>query len=80
MSTLNEIKALSGEMTAWRYPIRTYYFNPHHLVTDHRTGHETPGLTEILDGGLDALIDSCLLLGLEPEEKPTPGVYPAEPD
>ena len=39
--------------------IRTYNF-PENRIADHRTGYKAHNLDQVLDGDLDAVIDSCL--------------------
>jgi peptide chain release factor 2 len=43
--------------------IRNYVMQPYQLVKDLRSGHETSDVHSVLDGALDPLIESCLLLG-----------------
>jgi len=42
--------------------IRSYVLQPYQMVKDLRTGHETSNTTSVLDGDLDALIESYLLM------------------
>lgn len=36
----------------WGSPIRSYVFQPHQMVKDHRTGWEEPDVTDVMDGAL----------------------------
>jgi len=45
---------------AWGSQIRSYVLQPYTKVKDHRTEHETGNTTAVLDGDLDAFIDSYL--------------------
>jgi peptide chain release factor 2 len=48
-----------GEI-AWGSQIRSYVFQPYQMVKDHRTGHETGNIQEVMDGGLDGFIEAKL--------------------
>jgi peptide chain release factor 2 len=48
-----------GEI-AWGSQIRSYVFQPYQMVKDHRTGHETGNIQEVMDGGLDGFIEARL--------------------
>jgi len=39
--------------------IRTYNF-PENRIADHRTGYKAYNLDQVMNGSLDALIDSCI--------------------
>ena len=39
--------------------VRTYNF-PENRISDHRTGYKSYHLDQVLDGGLQPVIDSCL--------------------
>jgi len=41
--------------------IRSYVMQPYQMVKDLRTGHETGGVDDVLDGALDGFIESYLL-------------------
>jgi len=57
-----EKEALRGERVAaeWGSQIRSYVLHPYKLVKDHRTGHETAQVEQVLDGDLDGYIESFL--------------------
>ncbi len=46
---------------AWGSQIRSYTLQPHRLIKDHRSEHETGNVDAVLDGGLDPFIKSFLL-------------------
>jgi peptide chain release factor 2 len=45
--------------------IRNYVMQPYQLVKDLRSGYETSDVQAVLDGELDAVIESCLLQGAQ---------------
>ncbi len=57
-----ELEALSGDKrdVAFGNQIRTYTLHPYQLVKDERTRHETGNVQAVLDGELDAFIESYL--------------------
>jgi peptide chain release factor 2 len=57
-----EIADIRGDMVeaAWGNQIRNYVFHPYQLVKDLRTGVETTAITDVMNGDLDAFIESCL--------------------
>jgi peptide chain release factor 2 len=57
-----ELDALSGEKkdVAFGSQIRTYTLAPYQLVKDERTRHETGNVDAVLDGDLDAFVESYL--------------------
>jgi peptide chain release factor 2 len=59
---LNEIDAIRGEQTeaAWGRQIRSYVMQPYQMVKDLRTDLEVGNINGVLDGDLDAFIDSYL--------------------
>ncbi|MEK7192104.1 MAG: peptide chain release factor-like protein [Patescibacteria group bacterium] len=46
----------------WGSQIRSYVFNPYHLVKDHRTKAETTQVEEVLEGNLDKFVEAELEL------------------
>ncbi len=57
-----ELDALSGEQreVTWGSQIRSYVLAPYQLVKDLRTEHETGNVNAVLDGDLDAFMESYL--------------------
>ncbi|OGH55690.1 MAG: peptide chain release factor 2 [Candidatus Lindowbacteria bacterium RIFCSPLOWO2_12_FULL_62_27] len=57
-----ELEKLGGakDDIGWGRQIRSYVLEPYQLVKDHRTGHETSSVNAVLDGDLDAFIESFL--------------------
>jgi peptide chain release factor 2 len=45
---------------AWGRHIRSYVMQPYQLVKDRRTGEQTSDIQSVLDGDLDAFIESSL--------------------
>lgn len=60
----DEIAVLRGEYTKaeWGSQIRSYVLHPYQMVKDHRSGHETGNIQNVLDGDLDAFMESYLKL------------------
>ncbi|MEN8235419.1 MAG: peptide chain release factor 2 [Actinomycetota bacterium] len=57
-----KVDAIRGDQTeaGWGRQIRSYVLQPYQMVKDLRTGHEIGNIQGVLDGDLDALIDSYL--------------------
>ena len=47
----------------WGSQIRNYVMQPYQLVKDVRSGHETSSIDKVLDGDIQAFIESYLMLG-----------------
>lgn len=58
----SELKNLQGGKSdiAWGHQIRSYVLHPYSLVKDHRTGLEIGNVSAVLDGGIDAFIETYL--------------------
>lgn len=56
------LEALKGDHVdaGWGNQIRSYVLHPYQMVKDHRTNYETGNIQAVLDGDLDAFIDSYL--------------------
>jgi peptide chain release factor 2 len=63
---MEKLKAKSDEVNAtkkeigWGSQIRSYVLHPYKMVKDHRTNHESSNADKVLDGDLDAFMDSFL--------------------
>ena len=59
---LDRIEDIQGEKAKieWGAQIRSYVFMPYTLVKDTRTGCETADVDGVMDGDLDAFINSYL--------------------
>ncbi|CAM9492744.1 unnamed protein product, partial [Hapterophycus canaliculatus] len=57
-----DLAEIRGDMVeaSWGQQIRNYVFHPYKLVKDTRTGAETVQAQDVMDGGLDALIEAYL--------------------
>ncbi len=57
-----EIAEIRGDLVeaAWGNQIRNYVFHPYQLVKDLRTGEETTAVNDVMNGELDAFIQSLL--------------------
>ena len=57
-----ELQAVKGEQmdNAFGSQIRSYVMHPYSMVKDHRTNYETSNVGGVLDGDLDAFIESNL--------------------
>ena len=56
---LNKIKGDQANID-FGSQIRSYVMHPYSMVKDHRTGEETSNVTKVLDGDIDAFIESNL--------------------
>jgi peptide chain release factor 2 len=59
------------DQIAWGSQIRSYVLQPYQLVKDLRTEYETAQVDDVLDGDLDAFIESYLSKSAEPEKPNT---------
>jgi len=57
---LDKVEGSKKEI-AWGSQIRSYIIHPYQMVKDHRTDFETGNVNQVLDGGLDPLVESYLL-------------------
>lgn len=48
---------------SWGNQVRNYVLNPYKLIKDFRSGYESAKVMEVLDGKMDDLINSLILLG-----------------
>ena len=57
-----ELLEIRGEQKeiGWGSQIRSYVFHPYSMVKDHRTSEETGNIQAVMDGDLDAFINSYL--------------------
>ncbi len=57
-----EIAQIRGDMVeaSWGNQIRNYVFHPYQMVKDLRTSTETTGITDVMNGELDAFIQAYL--------------------
>ena len=60
---LNKIKGTQKNIE-FGSQIRSYVMHPYSMVKDHRTNYETSNVTKVLDGDIDAFIESNLKRGL----------------
>ena len=58
----SELAKIVGEkgQIAWGNQIRSYVLQPYQMVKDHRTDYQTSQTADVLDGDLDAFIESYL--------------------
>ncbi len=57
-----ELSKITGEKKeiGWGSQIRSYVFQPYQMVKDHRTGTEVGNVASVMDGDIDAFIESYL--------------------
>jgi peptide chain release factor 2 len=58
-SEMERIYGEKGEIS-WGSQIRSYVFNPYQLVNDHRTGHKTANVQDVMDGHIQEFIEAKL--------------------
>lgn len=56
---LSEIRGEQKEI-GWGSQIRSYIFHPYSMIKDHRTGLDIGNVQNVMDGGIDPLIDAYL--------------------
>ena len=58
----SEMERIYGEkgQISWGSQIRSYVFNPYQLVNDHRTGHKTTNVQDVMDGHIQEFIEAKL--------------------
>ena len=56
---IEKLQGIKGQI-AWGNQIRSYVLQPYQLVKDHRTDYETGNVDAVLDGDLDAFVESYL--------------------
>jgi peptide chain release factor 2 len=53
-----EMDALKGEGSSWGNQMRSYVLHPYQMVKDLRTEYEVGNPTAVLDGDIDAFLES----------------------
>ena len=58
----DEVAQIHGDKgdIAWGNQIRSYVMQPYQMVKDHRTNHQTGNVQAVLDGDINAFIESYL--------------------
>ena len=56
---IEDLKGVQREI-AWGSQIRSYVFHPYSMVKDHRTNYEVGNVQAVMDGDLDAFMESYL--------------------
>ena len=58
-----KVDSIRGEVKdiAWGSQIRSYVFQPYHMVKDHRTNEETGNTQAVMDGDIDRFINAYLI-------------------
>jgi peptide chain release factor 2 len=65
-----EMDALKGEGSSWGNQMRSYVLHPYQMVKDLRTETETGNTTAVLDGDIDAFIESGIRWRRQQEAAP----------
>lgn len=69
----DQVAKLYGEkgQIAWGNQIRSYVLQPYQMIKDHRTDYQTGNIAAVLDGELDAFIESYLRYRAKTKSKET---------
>ena len=60
---IEDLKGIQKEI-AWGSQIRSYVFCPYTMVKDHRTNYEVGNVQAVMDGEIDAFIESYLRMNI----------------
>jgi peptide chain release factor 2 len=53
----------------WGSQIRNYVMQPYKMVKDVRSGHESSGVSAILDGEIDPFLKAFLMMNQQPKNE-----------